>query len=240
MKKILSFLMIVSLPFICFSQVNINSQNKIGIRTASPSSVDVHISGSTQVSGTSKMIGNMEVTPPSYLGHTVYIKSYNGYTIDMYPSESYYMDLGLSTKRFEDVYAGSLHGTLIGTSDIGAKENINTISGSLTKLLGLNAISFDYKKDYFYESDFNFDADTEHLDKIEQKRKDHVGFSAQEVQQLFPELVEEQEDGMLGVNYVELIPHIVEALKEQNSEIINLKSQIQALQEEIEKAKIIK
>lgn len=240
MKKIISLLTIVSLPLICFSQININSQNKVGIRTASPSSVDVLISGTTKVSGTLKLPGNMEVTPPSYFDHTLHIKSNNGYTTDIYPSESLYMDLGLSTKKFEDVYAGSLHGTLIGSSDIGVKENITSVSGSLSKLISLNAISFDYKKEYFYDSDFNYNVDTKYLDKIEKKRKNHVGFSAQEVQQLFPELVEEQEDGVLGVKYVELIPHIIEALKEQNTEIDNLKSQIQALQEEIERSRIIK
>lgn len=240
MKKIVSLLTIVSLPLICFSQINIDSQNKIGIRTASPSSVDVYISGSTKVSGTSMIVGNMEVRPPSYFDHTLHIKSNNGYTTDIYPSESLFMDLGLSTKKFEDVYAGSLHGTLIGSSDISVKENITSVSGSLSKLISLNAISFDYKKEYFYDSDFNYNVDTKYLDKIEKKRKDHVGFSAQEVQQLFPELVEEQEDGILGVKYVELIPHIIEALKEQNTEIEHLKNQIQALQEEIDKAKIIK
>lgn len=42
----------------------------------------------------------------------------------------------------------------------------------------------------------------------------HFGFYAQELQKVFPELVREDEDGYLAVNYIEMIPVLTEALKE--------------------------
>jgi len=42
----------------------------------------------------------------------------------------------------------------------------------------------------------------------------HFGFYAQELQKVLPELVREDEDGYLAVNYIEMIPVLTEALKE--------------------------
>jgi hypothetical protein len=43
------------------------------------------------------------------------------------------------------------------------------------------------------------------------------------VQKIFPELVYEDGDGILSVNYIELIPVLIQALQEMNTEIENLK-----------------
>ena len=42
----------------------------------------------------------------------------------------------------------------------------------------------------------------------------HIGFIAQEVKQVYPELVYEDEKGMLGIDYVSLIPVLVETIQE--------------------------
>ena len=52
-----------------------------------------------------------------------------------------------------------------------------------------------------------------------------AGILAQEVQQLFPELVKVDKEGMLSVNYSGLIPVLVEITKELKSEIEQLKKQ---------------
>ena len=48
------------------------------------------------------------------------------------------------------------------------------------------------------------------------------GVIAQEVQKEFPEMVEMQEDGYLTVDYIQLIPVIIESIKELNNKIENL------------------
>ena len=60
----------------------------------------------------------------------------------------------------------------------------------------------------------------------EMKGKQKIGVLAQEIQEVFPELVSEDDNEMLAVNYQGLVPVLINALKEQD-EII--KSQEQRL-----------
>ena len=53
------------------------------------------------------------------------------------------------------------------------------------------------------------------------------GVIAQEVQKEFPEMVQRQENGYLAVDYVQLIPVIIESIKELNIEIQHLKNIIE-------------
>lgn len=50
------------------------------------------------------------------------------------------------------------------------------------------------------------------------------GVIAQEVQKEFPEMVERQENGYLAVDYRQLIPVMIEAIKELKTEIDLLKT----------------
>jgi hypothetical protein len=56
--------------------------------------------------------------------------------------------------------------------------------------------------------------------------KKEFGFIAQEVKELFPELVEEGDDGVLAINYTGLIPLLVESIKELNKKITDLESRV--------------
>jgi hypothetical protein len=49
------------------------------------------------------------------------------------------------------------------------------------------------------------------------------GVIAQEVQKEFPEMVERQENGYLAVDYMQLIPVMIEAIKELKKEVDFLK-----------------
>jgi hypothetical protein len=59
----------------------------------------------------------------------------------------------------------------------------------------------------------------------------HFGFIAQELREIFPNLVGEDSYGFLSVNYAGLIPVIVDALKEQNKIIEAQQMQINSLLE---------
>ncbi|HRG89103.1 MAG TPA: hypothetical protein PLW44_08805, partial [Chitinophagales bacterium] len=56
-------------------------------------------------------------------------------------------------------------------------------------------------------------------------RKVHFGFIAQEVQQILPEIVEVGTDSMqtLGMSYIDLIPILTQAVKDQQKQINDLK-----------------
>lgn len=103
-------------------------------------------------------------------------------------------------------------GGLSQSSDRRLKKNINTINNnSVDKLLQLRGVSYYWKK-----------GDSKRL---------NYGLIAQEVRQLFPNLVtgEETENSTLSVNYIELIPLLIEGHKHQANEIIELKNEIDNL-----------
>ena len=92
------------------------------------------------------------------------------------------------------------------SSDARLKSNIVALGPTLISLLQLEAKSYTMKND------------------VEQKQK--IGLLAQEVQKVFPELVSEDENGMLAVNYQALVPVLINALKELESETSSLESQM--------------
>lgn len=67
--------------------------------------------------------------------------------------------------------------------------------------------------------------------------RNRIGFIAQDLQQVFPELVYEDRDGYLSIDYISLIPVLVAALKEQQEEIDALNEKLKAVLPEDEKEK---
>lgn len=92
-------------------------------------------------------------------------------------------------------------------SDIRLKDIKSTVSNALDSVLKLNGYKFDWKPS----------------DSILQIKED-IGVIAQEVEEVFPELVRENEStGMKSVRYQGLIPVLIEAVKEQQKQIDELK-----------------
>ena len=92
-------------------------------------------------------------------------------------------------------------------SDIRKKENVTNIENSLSKILQLQGISYNLKGE-------------------EDKR---MGFSAQELQKVYPELVKEGSDGYLSIDGTGLIAPLVESIKEQQKKIEELEEKINIL-----------
>ena len=55
----------------------------------------------------------------------------------------------------------------------------------------------------------------------------HYGLLAQDVEALFPHLVQKDEKGMMSINYIEIIPLLIKAMQEQNQRIKYLEAAIQ-------------
>ncbi len=116
------------------------------------------------------------------------------------------------------------------TSDKRLKKNIEALSNTYDKLLKLNAVKYNYKTQNELEADgLIAKSDTAKYNdnsNIINKDKLHYGYIAQELKELFPELVYEGDDGFLGVDYIGLIPLMIEAIKEQNTIITGLQESI--------------
>ena len=68
------------------------------------------------------------------------------------------------------------------------------------------------------------DIDIEDEDTRQVMEKRHFGLIAQELQNVYPELVYKKSNGYLAVNYTELIPVLVQSIKELKAEVDVLKS----------------
>ena len=97
------------------------------------------------------------------------------------------------------------------SSDKDLKENIRQIRGGLDTVLKLTGYSFDWRN---VASDY---PQYSHLQGSD------YGLIAQEVNAVIPEAVETREDGFMGLNYIKLIPFLVESIKELKKEIDFLK-----------------
>jgi len=104
-------------------------------------------------------------------------------------------------------------------SDKRLKENIKPIKSALDKVNKLQGVTFDWK-------DKKQEYDQYGKPKKLQKWKNDIGFIAQDVQKIIPELVRENEDGMLSMRHQGIAPILLEAIKELKAEIEELKKQI--------------
>ncbi len=115
------------------------------------------------------------------------------------------------------------------TSDSRLKKDITALTNStFNKLSQLNSVSYKYKTKQELKNDGIIPADTSTVvepDNIFINRT-HYGLIAQDVQQVLPELVYTGEDGLLSIDYVSIIPLIIETIKEQNAKIEDLEMQI--------------
>ena len=98
-------------------------------------------------------------------------------------------------------------GDVNSNSDIKLKTNIQTLTNSLEKVLNLRGVEFD---------------------RIDLEEKHQIGFIAQEVELIVPELVSESQ-GTKSVAYGNISALLVEAIKEQQDQINTLKQEIENL-----------
>lgn len=121
-----------------------------------------------------------------------------------------------------NMYASSFNTT----SDAKLKTNITDIqSDAISKVNNLRPIEFQWQQvdDIVIEDDSTTTKIPHFSSDVDLKQK-HYGLLAQDVQKLFPELVHEDGAGYLSVNYMELIPLLIQAVQELSAEVDELKA----------------
>ena len=116
------------------------------------------------------------------------------------------------TLRFYINDAGNcfLNGSAV-SSDVSLKSDITTIENALQKTLQLRGVNYNTTNDKTGEKDYN------------------LGLIAQEVQQVIPEAVKEARTGLLHLTYGNIVGLLVEAIKEQQTQIHNLQQDVNLL-----------
>ena len=143
---------------------------------------------------------------------------------------------------------GSITGTLLsrtaGSSDSPRSQNTLSATSLSTRLQGLSASTFYYEAPTPLKStDVSMEGDDDETenevrtlssDASEGKgegdfmacqllSKQHYSLSADQLEEVFPDLVYENEDGTKSINYVEMVPILVQAIGELKNEILEMR-----------------
>ena len=103
-----------------------------------------------------------------------------------------------------------VNGSIYNSSDKNLKKNIQHITDDKSNnIKNLEPVEFNYKDD-----------------KTQRK---HLGFIAQDVEKIYPELVTDSQNNVKSINYVEFIPLLVLKIQNQQKEIDELREQINIL-----------
>ncbi|WP_316841112.1 tail fiber domain-containing protein [Pedobacter gandavensis] len=101
-------------------------------------------------------------------------------------------------------------------SDRRLKDHIETLSSTLQKIDQIRGVRFEYK------------------DQTKYAAGPKIGVIAQELQKVYPEMVTQGKDGFLKVDYTQLTGILIQAVKEQQKEIEELKTRMNQQQEQID------
>lgn len=135
----------------------------------------------------------------------------------------------------------AINGTIKISSDARLKTNVVGLTSCMDKLSKLNGKSYIKSLPPKNEPSLdNIKDSVKYLtilhskdNKRNEESRTEFGFIAQELNEIFPELVQKDSLGYLYVDYISLIPVIVEALKEQNVNNNSKDSLIQALTNQV-------
>ena len=130
-------------------------------------------------------------------------------------------------------------------SDETLKNNIEDISGAISKIMDISGVTYTISGDLirYKDTSFNDPIDPsnnpkQHSNDMDYGPRRRVGLIAQHVQKVLPEAVYKysmsdnsgNNTDYLGISYTEIIPLLIEGIKEQQKKIDNLESRLAALE----------
>lgn len=177
------------------------------------------------IAGSSIKVGSVEYLMDGI--SEIYLDASGGFLPRLDQTGSFGVSLGNTTKRWASVYANN---GVIQTSDIRYKKDITPLNYGLNEVLKIDAFKYKWKDDSILGR----------TSIPENQQEFKIGFSAQQLKNIIPEAVETHswvpadengnykriENEKLGVNYSEIIPVLINAIKEQQKQIEELKAKI--------------
>jgi Chaperone of endosialidase len=137
-------------------------------------------------------------------------------------------------------------------SDERLKKNLKKMNGAMLMVTKLQGLTYDLTNASIDSALLALskvtpkeEKEIKDLDKFKKSLTDkkseylnQMGFSAQEVQKVFPQIVKKDEKGYLGVNYIALIPLLTEAIKEQQVTIDAQRAEMDVMKKDLAAIKL--
>jgi hypothetical protein len=183
-----------------------------------------------------KVLSDGSVEVNSYAGNwarCLQTKVYSQYSCAYHLNNSYYGGDVFYVRG--DGYVWTRNGFLTASDSI-FKTNIVTINSPLSKIKSLRGVTYNrkYQTSSVSTDSSNFSSASNIKSKSELKTEQkEYGLIAQEVEKVIPEVVQNMHDGTKAIAYQNLVPVIIEALKEQQSQIETLQKIVVAHEGEI-------
>jgi hypothetical protein len=115
---------------------------------------------------------------------------------NLVPSTNDTYQMGTSSAKWTDIFTDTItSSSQVTNSDRNLKKNIEDLKDDENKILDVRPVSFNWKKSF------------------SKNETQQYGFIAQEIQKIFPNLVKVNEDETLAVNYVGMIPLLIDHIK---------------------------
>lgn len=139
------------------------------------------------------------------------------------PERDWYLQLGKQNRRLGNIFVCGIHTTsLWWDSDGDIKTNIQPINNPIEILQGMNGKTYNFTDGY--------------LNNLPESEKllysqSQFGFIADEMNEILPNLVYTYSDSVItrsSINYVAIIPILVEAIKQQQNTISEMQNQLSA------------
>ncbi len=139
-----------------------------------------------------------------------------------------YVGIGLRYPQYRLDVNGDINtsGVYRTSSDARLKTNIKPLANCMTNLIKLNGKSYNktlpkqsYDLSLAKGDSVKYNTILADMNKKPEVSSTQFGLIAQDVQTIFPDLVKQDASGYLSIDYMGLIPVIIEALKEQKSTI---------------------
>jgi len=210
MKKILFILTAIVLSFNgTKAQINMTSNGFVKIGSTAAPTKNIDVSGNTIFS---PIWSNGPIYGSLILDNTGY------YGCGFYPSQNLAGSIGKSGNNFSAVYSQAF----VYPSDIRIKENIKDIKNALDIVLKLKGVRYDIKKGFAYNDSLVKNPAIKA--KLEANRKDRVGFIAEDVNKILPAaVIYDDSADFYSMDYSKVVPILVEAIKQMESQIDSLK-----------------
>lgn len=186
---------------------------------------NLNVSGLLDISGTADEAIKVDGLEALWLGQNASLQNYFSWGYGaLY---NYFADrVTIGNAAYNSTYMLYVNGYAYATgswssSDMRFKKNITKIDNALEKVSGIEGVSYDWKKDEFPDKNF---ADGR-----------HYGVIAQDLEKVIPEAVSTDSEGYKAVSYNDLVPVLIEAVKELKAENESLKNRLDAIESRMKK-----
>jgi hypothetical protein len=207
MKQFLLFSVLLLITTMAMSQIKIANDGKVGIGLTTPA-YKLDFKGTARFSLWGQSWDN------------IFLDGVNQWGAPQLYCITDNFRIGTNNYPVSAVHTRYLNSTLLlANSDEELKENIKPLGSTLNKLLEIEGKSYNYKIDM---------EDCRIPELKEMLKKETFGFLAQELMKVFPELVYAPNslNDYHSINYIGIIPILVEAIKEQQAQIERLQKMV--------------